>query len=223
MPKNKVKLDRKTRRAIEQAVKANNNRTKGSISVNSSGYITGMNIGSTFGVSSKVSSGSSINTVLPPIEGSLYVTPYTYYDCEHHVKVAKALWDFDYTVVARMGKEGEKSLNQIALYSEEDRTVFVDWMTKYLAKFGDCIDFPLPPPLDGVYPYRVRSQFTKPHTIGNATLSITIDGSSEWEETRFQQWVWILLNCSDEVRHTGAFWFFADQGDATLFKMAFPS
>ncbi len=222
MSKNRVKLDRKTRRAIEHAIKANNARTKASVSVNSSGFITGMNIGAYGTGPSKASSGSS-STTLPPIEGALYVTPFTFYECEHHIKVAQALWDFDYTIVCRRAKDTERSVSQIAFYSEEERASFVKWLTKYLAKFGDCADFPLPPPLDGNYPYRVRSQFSKTHTVGNATMSITIDGSSEWETTRFEQWVWILANCSDEVRHTGHFWFFADQGDATLFKMAFPS
>jgi hypothetical protein len=234
MGKQKTKLDRKTRRAIAHAIR--NQVTSGSTGGNSytkrasntatfnvsSGNITGW---STSASANSIKGGSAKPmklTYLPPITGSLFVSHHTSDDLHWHLKVAeKLLPDIDWTFVCRTTGENEVSMDQMAFYSQADKETFETWMTSYLEKFGGHADLMLPAPLGGDFPYTVRSNFNRTRAAtNNLSLSNSVSSDDSYEQ-QLEQWLWILDNCEGEVRHAGTFWFFADKGDAALFKIAY--
>jgi hypothetical protein len=111
-------------------------------------------------------------------------------------------------------------MDQMAFYSESDKEVFETWMARYLEKFGAHNDLMLPAPLDGGFPFTVRSNFERTRSANNQSLSNSASSDDSYEQ-KLEQWLWILENCEGEVRHAGDFWFFADKGDAALFKIAY--
>ncbi len=231
-PKSKKKLDRKTRRAIENLVNQQVNQAntgsakKSSFSLNSSGYITGtgMSSGVSFGSLGSAKASKADPIELPPITGQLHVSRYYIDDLRFHLRVFdEGNPQIDYTLVARSTEPNEISFDQLAFYSEADKLAFEGWMDRYLEKFGKHTDLLLPPPLDGAYPHTLRSNFNRKRaaTAQNSSFNNAVSSDDLVEEQMLEQWVWILDNCEGEVRHAGAFWFFAENSDATLFKMAY--
>ena len=229
MAKTKSKLDRKTRRAIEHAIRTGMNNSnsassaKSTYSFSGNGYLSGVSIGSL-----KVGSGSSGSqkepVELPPITGELHVSRYFIDDLNFHLRVFNALMpQIDYTMVARVAKRDEMSFDQLCFYTPEDRDTFEAWMDEYLKKFDSHIDLMLPAPTNGAFPHTLRSNFERRRTATtNYSNSINAASSDDsHEEQMLEQWLWILENCEGEARHAGSFWFFAEKGDATLFKLAY--
>jgi hypothetical protein len=90
--------------------------------------------------------------------------------------------------------------NQALFADIETTAIFEHWLSNYAAKFpAACLDgLTFPPPGDRPYPYVVCSP-----------------------QDMFETWAWCSENCEGEVRISLNYFFFENDGDATIFKLKF--
>jgi hypothetical protein len=214
LAKNKVVLDRKTRRSIQNMMRAEHARSQkasGSAVADRASAVW-----ATTSIKSASVNGKATQAVksAPLIDGELYVSSrYLWGNMWFHNRVAQHFGALPENIpVNRTGGE-----SQLAFFSAEDRHTYEEWMNDYLTKFSGHTTSRVPPPVDGIYPHTVRVKFGG----GGVDITSTTISVSDDSDRLIQQWTWILDNCLGEVRQTGDFWFFAEEGDATLFKMAF--
>lgn len=196
--KAKHKLDRKTRRAIQNTiqksiteVKDNRSRELRSASI----PMTGLTVYAPF------AAGASPPNI--PITGVVHVSKYTSEKHTHIMAIFDKLFPhIEYTVVER-SRVRSCSDRHFAFFAREDFDLFEVWMAGHREKFASDAtfeDFSIPPPSD---PTAV------PFTFYQTNTKSVIDA-----------WVWALENCEGHVRHAAGMWFFQHESDCALFKLA---
>ena len=99
----------------------------------------------------------------------------------------------------------------LGFYSENDRYIFSNWIHSYYSKFS-MQEIYFPGPFDGIYPFVSNSLVRTDSQFGS-------DPAPNGAER--DAWVWVLGNCSDEVRVCGGYYFFKTEEDRIMFDLKF--
>ncbi len=192
-----AKLDRKTNRRLKQILFGKNERNTGA-----------EDCVAAFGGSIKQGVKPTEYTYLPPLTGQLYVSALRGSGLHFHISVMKHFYPAVRGILlSRTTGPNEASAPQYVFETERDFLETQQWIETYMARFPKGLEQCLPPPIDGIYPHLHVSNF--------------YTGKHGYDAEMERQWCWILTNCQDEVRHTGDYWFFKNDEDVGLFKLAF--
>ncbi len=118
----------------------------------------------------------------------------------HHIVWKNLFPEIPFAKLRRHDDEYQSS-TQMYFFNASDRETFQIWLDNYLTKFTHATN--LPSPSDGVYPHVVQI------------------AEQQYEAEVLLEWIWILQNCTDEVRYASPFWFFRNEDDATLYRMRY--
>lgn len=110
---------------------------------------------------------------------------------------------------------------RLAFMEKTDRDNYDAWYDDYIKKFGEAPNMAMPPPTDGVYPHlEAASNSSKPRIASTNSLSSSKGSSgSSSNYSEYDNWLWIMENCEDEVRYAGNNFYFASSSDAALYRL----
>lgn len=114
---------------------------------------------------------------------------------------------------------------QLAFMKVEDRDAYDSWYTGYISKFASAEKMNMPPPIDRHYPHIEPASFPTKSSKGSYVVSISgsspkSSASNSSTNSEFDNWLWILENCQDEVRYGGNHFYFESKDDAALYHLA---